>query len=836
MRLVFLFLAFLYSLDNVQAQDSLTRADSSVFFSGLHQYNSDQITYSAVRGFKAFLGVQQGVALRDGLLRIHGGGVNENSFILNGFNLTTAGSQPAIYLIPEALNDITIHSGNFSVIQNAMGTSLIRSSLRSGGPGFHIQASIQTDKFANRGETYFNTYSYREHNMILQVGGSILDKHRFYIAVENQDIGDARKVFNSGLNFRSLKLFPNDPDSETLDIVYPPGFTPGNSSKRWALNSFFNFDFKPFALDVTALYDWHDFSSLTNPINNYFNKRDFSRRINTMFLGLNLKYKLNNEMQVKGRVGYFRKSSDMFDEYLGNNWMLWADSAAVVQAGGKDIAYLDRWRLASGPYLNYYSFLPNGAIQPYRKSNSDWLEGGLNFTTIFSDHHRFSSGFDWRDMTLRHFDINPYIMQYTDADYASDRNFNAFNSLDDMSAAFFEAYTGNVYGYDRSGNISDDGEFPAKRITHTAAYLNYHYTYDSFLIEAGIRYNYFNNKNVLDPLNDHIYQNYVPEGVGDKKLESWDPRVSFSYIANRDILLNINAGIYTVSPFILWKQTGYEYDYSFENENNANYNQASQLQQFSYFNFALKSSLGRTGELYGNVYWKKEFREWQDDKLAPNLKNPIPTEIKGLDVTFRFFYSASFSPKLQYSYYQAKRPDIIFGPPNADYLSETATLPLVNNQSLRANMEYRFSGTGSEKADQTRMNIILRYDNGHPFVKTYPYVSYTPFADGANTPWTSYVDVRLDKSWYISNRVNLNLFLRINNLFNVKNVINVYPETGSATENGYLKTISESGVSSEYVDFYRKINIDSGENYRSLYGRELYGSPRQIFLGMEVSY
>ncbi len=826
----FLLLSFIL-LVPLSAQDSLTRTDSSTYTLTQQRFTSAQVTFSAVRGFKNFLGVQQGIVLRDGLLRVHGGGANENSFLLNGFNLTTVSGQPAIYLIPEALSGIAIHAGNFSATQNALGTSLIATRLKTGGPDLQIKASLQTDKFARTGETFLDTYSYREHSFVLQAGGSVTEHFRYYMALENQDVGDTRKVFNKGITFYNLKQNPYDPNSETFDLVYPAGFTPGNSSRRWALNSFFNFDFKPFTAEITALYDYRNYSSDATPIKNIFNTRDFTNKNNTLFLGLNMTYELNKTSAIRARFGYYDQNRDKFDEYLGNNWKAWADSAAVVPASGGDIEFRNRWYLAYGASYYRYGFIPNGYYGRYNKSNTGWLEGGLDFNTTLWDRHKVSLGGDWRDMTLRYFNINPHIMRYTHNWFAPGKI-----PIDDIPKYFFASYAGNISGYDRSGNITDGGEFPAKRITHTAAYFNYSYAYDSFQIEAGLRYNYFDNKNVLDPFYDPFYQTFIPEGVGDKKLESWDPRLSFSYVADRDILLNISSGIYTVSPVVLWKKYNFdEYYYAFGNEVNANFNQASQLQQFSYFDLTVKSVLGRTGALYGNFFWKKEFREWRDDRLAPNIRNRMPTEIKGLDLTFSFFSSASFSPKIQYSYYQAKRPDAIIGAPEDPFNSGQAILPLENSQSIRANLEYRIEESGNRAGGQTRMNVIFRYDNGQPYLHPVLYPSYISLSNSLTTPWTSYVDARLDRSWTLGSGVDLNFFIRVNNLFNVKNILNVFPETGTATENHDMEWYKQK-YPREFLDFYRQVAIESGEAYRSVYGREVYGSPRQIFFGLEVSY
>jgi hypothetical protein len=40
----------------------------------------------------------------------------------------------------------------------------------------------------------------------------------------------------------------------------------------------------------------------------------------------------------------------------------------------------------------------------------------------------------------------------------------------------------------------------------------------------------------------------------------------------------------------------------------------------------------------------------------------------------------------------------------------------------------------------------------------------------------------------------------------------------------------------QYLDLYRAVNIENGQAYLDATGRELYGTPRQIFLGLKLSY
>jgi hypothetical protein len=83
--------------------------------------------------------------------------------------------------------------------------------------------------------------------------------------------------------------------------------------------------------------------------------------------------------------------------------------------------------------------------------------------------------------------------------------------------------------------------------------------------------------------------------------------------------------------------------------------------------------------------------------------------------------------------------------------------------------------------------------------------------------------------------------MRVTNLFNKKNVINVYQKTGSAVDDGFLNDpiysgsfISQNGP--DYVDMYRAVAQGDGNAYRGEVGNELFGTPRQIFFGIRVTY
>ncbi len=824
---------------SLSAQDSLQVHKNSDVLPGEQIFSSQQVTYSSRRGIEQFLGVQMGVLFQDGQLSIHGAGSAENNFLLNGFNLTTMVNRPAIYIIPEAIDRLSLQAGGFTADRNALGTAVVATRLKSGGPGFKMITSIQTDKFAAEGETYLNTYSFREHSFTLQASGSMMDKHHYYIALENQNIGNTRKVFAPGFEFMNISNTGIRHDPSEFDVVFRGGFLPGNSSNRWALNSFFTFDLNPLIIDVTGLYDWQEFSESPAPLSGMFNVRDYYTRDSRYFIGVNLKYQWPENTTASGRLGYYSRSMENFDGKLGNNWQEWSDSAAVTAAYGTAARFLNRWFPLNQYSTSLQGFLPPAAYPDYRKGMVDWLESGVDITRQLSVNHQLSLGFTRKDMSIRYYSINPSVMALLDPGYYP----NAYRSLDAIPDEYFNPDNpfltlAHIYGYDRYGKEKKDGEFPRKEFSHTAAYLNYQYGYKNLSINAGIRYNYFNNSNLedvyyyLDSEGGFHTSGSVPQ---DKTLNSWDPRLTLSYRAEGDLNLNAAWGLYTVSPVRYW-QSPWRNDKSV-NDLGSSYSQATQLQQFSYFNFSFQKRIRHIAQVDGQLFYKSEVREWKDDQLQP--ANPIEVDansIRGMDLNVTLFNKTGIYPQLQYSYTDAMYPDVWQGTGQLLYTGNTLSLPSGRRHTIRAKLNYNFSGEGDTFLRNSKLDIIYSYSTGKYYIKPLPENQTVAMAETGYTPDISYLDLRFDKAWVVSEKIKANFFIRVNNVFDTKNIINVFPETGSAKESETsLRYDGYTGAGKEAA-LYKAINIDNAEEFRSRYGMELYGPPRQILLGLEISY
>ncbi len=112
--------------------------------------------------------------------------------------------------------------------------------------------------------------------------------------------------------------------------------------------------------------------------------------------------------------------------------------------------------------------------------------------------------------------------------------------------------------------------------------------------------------------------------------------------------------------------------------------------------------------------------------------------------------------------------------------------------------------------------------------------------NGNRLPWRVNLDLRIDKSFNLSaagkNPLNLNVYFRVSNLLNRKNVISAYPVTGSPTDDGYLATAQGQSIVEGLEDTGR-----SRDAYLSSYSWVVrnynnYTLPRRLYVGAVLGF
>jgi hypothetical protein len=112
--------------------------------------------------------------------------------------------------------------------------------------------------------------------------------------------------------------------------------------------------------------------------------------------------------------------------------------------------------------------------------------------------------------------------------------------------------------------------------------------------------------------------------------------------------------------------------------------------------------------------------------------------------------------------------------------------------------------------------------------------------NASTTPWTYETNLKIGKKMSLRG-TNVTLYLRATNLFNRKNVINVYRRTGNTSDDGFLNSpeLSQQIVAArgeDYVDMFEKINLQNRQHYWTNQGGDLFDEPRQVRIGLSLDF
>ncbi len=249
---------------------------------------------------------------------------------------------------------------------------------------------------------------------------------------------------------------------------------------------------------------------------------------------------------------------------------------------------------------------------------------------------------------------------------------------------------------------------------------------------------------------------------------------------------------------------------------------------------------------------------------------------KGLEVTLELRRTSRLQAKVNYTLSDAR------GTGSQSRSSQNAVTdellarfpnfvtPLDFNQTHRgsATVDYRWDkGDGGAILEGMGVNFLLTFNSGHNYTKiaepqnlgqSSPWqIGVRALADSrsrnpvepintSSTPWVFTVDMTWSKVFFMGGG-SLELYARVLNLFNSKSVINVYPTTGTPDDDGWLKSPFAAAYKAIplYEEFYRTINLQNRHHYLSLgnggglggqVGSDLYGSPREIRVGVKLDY
>ncbi|MDA3861936.1 MAG: TonB-dependent receptor [Melioribacteraceae bacterium] len=526
----------------------------------------------------------------------------------------------------------------------------------------------------------------------------------------------------------------------------------------------------------------------------------------------NHQYKLNPDGDYKkyqknylGSISYTHVISNAaFLDFVGSYFLSKYDQ--YVFEDPLNIGYVDPKRKAD---VSGNAFLTGGTENWHFNHTTTTLSSKIDFTLQANNIHQIKSGIEFLYHNLAYEDFQIMINAGTD-----------FRPILPEPGAFnYNEYNANPFQF--------------------AAYIQDKIELDYLIVNAGLRFDYFepdgeylNNPNKiaeLDQLTAPFPDSLVSTASAKFQLS---PRIGLSYPITDRGAIHISYGhFFQIPPFeYLYRNPNFRIpltgDFP-ENIGNTIGNTDLKPQQTIMYEIGLQQeifdNIGATLTVYHKdirnllateIYIKNEFRKFS------KLVNRDYASVNGLTLSFEKYFTDGFGATIDYTFQVAKGNA---SDPNDAFNKAQANPPIEANKTL-AYLDWdrthslNFTITVGNPGDYI-LSMVGKYGTGLPYTPSVQN-QRTGLENSDRRPDIFNTDVFVTKH-FVFFGVSANAFIRVFNLFDSANELNVFTDTGRA---GYTLELTRS------QEVPRGVN--TLEEYFSR--PDFYSSPRSINIGMNV--
>ncbi|MDE0962934.1 MAG: carboxypeptidase-like regulatory domain-containing protein [Candidatus Latescibacteria bacterium] len=477
----------------------------------------------------------------------------------------------------------------------------------------------------------------------------------------------------------------------------------------------------------------------------------------------------------------------------------------------------------------------------------------------------------------------------------------AAGKYEDLQRLIRQNSRGDFFGFDefgreQEGGKSLGGDLEAPRSPQFAsAYLQDKIEYNDLIVNAGLRLDYFDidswdivkdeegravlnrdEKNYTLLISDDAGKTYMTRSKSHTKIS---PRLGFSFPVSDRTVMHVQYGKFAQMPALrssltggarLALETGGQNFISAPTAFNLEPMMTTQYEIGLERQFTDLASFDITG-FYRDVRGQMQLRN-QD--LSPSsigasggynyLQNGDFATTKGIEFVLKIRRSKGFRTEINYTLQDARGT-------GSSTLSAVAGVEVRTNlPTLEQPLDFNQKHTGSVLLDYkvpvsggifsgVYASVLTSFSSGHNYTLVGGSLGQRGPEDGAvmddfdprsrkplesvnasTTPWTYETNLKIGKKMSLRG-TNVTLYLRAMNLFNRKNVINVYRRTGNASDDGFLNSpeLSQQIVAArgeEYVDMFEKINLQNRQHYSTNQGGDLFDEPRQVRIGLSLDF
>lgn len=704
----------------------------------------------------------------------------------------------------------------------------------------------------------------------------------------------------------NLGMIRDEVSGDSIDLRYPAGPLFGNSLEQYTYTGTLSFDFKPVTLRFGGTYttgtSFNAFSAarVAGNIANILNVGRIEQ-IETGNGAYNLKvtHLIDPTTYYDINVGYFRQTSNTFDPLLKDDFMSYGDSAANAAVGVTNFA---------GAYLrpttiNIFTFAfnaPGTPVADYIKFKRENVSLSAGLTTQ-QNQHSIKVGGEFQRYAMRNFSLGN---EGAFALAGLIANNNALPDGDPSKLTIEEIMKVrgvNNFGFDLLGNESDEGGslfnlfnvYPEGSITRAkfpvfaALYIQDKIEFKDLVLNLGLRYDYINSDSYafVDPAHPELAINKSTNEIDPSgfyrvaPFKAVSPRIGMAFpVTDRTVfhaqygkfvqqsrLRDIYQGYYSTGfnlsgGFFIPAPVGFDVRPTRTTQYEIGFTQ--QISDFASFDIT-----GYYKDIQDQIVYDQQ-RAGAGSPFGSYfiLRNGDFATTKGVEVTFNMRRMKRIQMNASLSFNDAQGTGSfpnsnrgIVGAPldGVTVFTPQYVTPLEFNNAIRGtlNVDYHFAkNDGPPLLQQFGASVLMTFNSGHPFTMGIGGADLegdardrqpTQPLNSSTTPWFLQTDLKVDKTFSIAEKLGATVYLLVTNLFDTKNVTNVFLRTGSADDDGYLSDPALGGqlvqtYGQDYADMYRAINIDYYEQYQNAGGLAtvpfFYGPPRQIRFGIRLDY
>lgn len=771
---------------------------------------AEDIRHLPVRGHEEIIALQAGVVLYENngvnqqdTYHFRGGRGHETAIYVDGFIQNSPLTGLATTTINNnAIDEIIIFNNGFNAEYGRNMSGIVNVITKGGSEEYHGSVELESDKPSG---DWVGSHSYGYNVWNLAFGGPLLptfNKVRFYVSYEGRNIDD-----------RSPSHFWDGKKPQNNNGNWSDGWE--GTALQWKVSALPS---NWLRLDVNGLYSDDTKWGFQTPYR--YNLDHIQRREDTNSnIGVKATVTINAKAYFDVGLHFYSNAHKHGDD---THW-----DKHKTAPGNMYGQRIGNWTsIAGDPYLgNRYDpgrvyVSPGASRDNWVEHESSYIGTRANFVYQHNVNHQFKFGWqtEWHSLRWHWFATpatGPFIV--------------------------------DTYGYDLTGNKDDNfnnGLDGVKEPRTYGFYFQDKIEYEGMIVNAGVRLDYLDsNTRTIADLNDVLGRTSNDPSNDPSKIDGSDfvknntytkvsPRLGVSFPIRETTVLHFNYGMFFQQPNLQDLYVGYRFLERLASGTTTIQVQASnpnlKPEETTAYEIGINQSLNDYVRLAVTGYYK-------DVKNLINMELVKATEgtgatalnlnwnmdygtIKGIDIVVEMRRWQNTALKLSYGLSYAtgtgSEPDGNFNHTWLGFEDAKVTAPLDFDQrhTLSAMVDYTTTSDANPLWRDMFFNVLLRANSGQPYTPDLIHNSRALGAVPADTPsgdtnsrygpWQFRVDAKIERRISLADKFNFSVYLKVLNLLNRENPLDVFSATGSPYDDGYLQSSAGQFLANSFGNLY----------------------------------